>query len=143
MKYNPEAYMSFTHRGFLVQQSMKGWSVPQLPNRFPNGTPVSPGPYATRSIAEHVIDTVLDFDQSTERVSHSYDYNSPDYSYSGEDNRPLWGKILFWIICVLVALWFFGGPGEKQIVGNVILFAWNIVDFFLQIIINILKAISH
>lgn len=49
---------SVVYRGFLISQDSNGkWSVPMLPN-WSNG-PVSQGPYSTRKIAEHVIDTVL------------------------------------------------------------------------------------
>jgi hypothetical protein len=51
-------YFSKSYRGFLVQQTDKGWVVPQLPN-WSNG-PVSQGPFSTPGIAEHVIDRVLD-----------------------------------------------------------------------------------
>jgi hypothetical protein len=56
--YNSDAYMSFVHKGFLIQQTSKGWVVPQLPNRTKAGV-VSPGPYSTKDIAERVIDRVL------------------------------------------------------------------------------------
>ena len=51
-------YFSRIYRGFLIEQTDKGWNVPQLPN-WSNG-PVAQGPYATYQIACHVLDRVLD-----------------------------------------------------------------------------------
>ena len=51
-------YFSQIHRGFLVEQTDRGWVVPQLPN-WDKG-PVSPGPFSTFQIACHVIDSILD-----------------------------------------------------------------------------------
>lgn len=54
-------YFSKIYRGFLVEQTDRGWVVPQLPN-WSNG-PVSQGPYSTYQIACHVLDRVLDNSQ--------------------------------------------------------------------------------
>nr|QMP83800.1 MAG: hypothetical protein [Caudoviricetes sp.] len=51
-------YYSKVYRGFLIQQTDKGWIVPQLPN-WSNG-PVNQGPYSTYQIACHVLDRCLD-----------------------------------------------------------------------------------
>lgn len=53
-----EKYFSQVHRGFLVEQTDRGWIIPQLPNW--NKGPVSPGPFSTYQIACHVIDKILD-----------------------------------------------------------------------------------
>lgn len=49
---------SIVYKGFLIQQTDKGWDVPQMPN-WANFGPVSQPPYSTRFIAQHVIDLVL------------------------------------------------------------------------------------
>ena len=51
-------YMSKVYRGFLMQQTEKGWVVPQLPNW--HFGPVNQGPFSTYAIAEHVIDRILE-----------------------------------------------------------------------------------
>ena len=53
-----DKYFSRYYKGFLIQQTDKGWVVPMLPN-WSNG-PVSQGPFSTYGIAEHVIDRVVE-----------------------------------------------------------------------------------
>lgn len=55
-------YFSKVYRGFLIQQTDKGWVVPQLPN-WSNG-PVNQGPFSTYQIACHVLDRCLDNESS-------------------------------------------------------------------------------
>lgn len=52
-----DKYFSKVYRGFLIQQTDKGYIVPMLPN-WSKG-PVPQGPFSTFGIAEHVIDRVL------------------------------------------------------------------------------------
>ncbi len=55
-------YYSKMYRGFLVQQTDRGWVVPQMPS-WSNG-PVSQGPYSTYQIACHVLDRCIDNQES-------------------------------------------------------------------------------
>jgi hypothetical protein len=52
-----DKYFSKVYRGFLIQQTSKGYVVPMLPN-WSKG-PVPQGPFSTFGIAEHIIDRVL------------------------------------------------------------------------------------
>lgn len=54
-------YFSKVYRGFLIEQTDRGWVIPQLPS-WSNG-PVSQGPYSTYQIACGVLDRVLDNSQ--------------------------------------------------------------------------------
>lgn len=51
-------YFSVIYKGFLIEQTEKGWVIPQIPN-WANFGPVSKAPYSTRYIAQNVIDLVL------------------------------------------------------------------------------------
>lgn len=53
-----DKYYSKTYKGFLIQQSEKGWDIPMLPNWASFG-PVSKPPYGTYQIACHVVDLIL------------------------------------------------------------------------------------
>lgn len=57
------AYFSRYYKGFLLQQTDKGWIIVNAPTRTPAG-PLSPGPYSTYGIAEHVVDRII---QDSER----------------------------------------------------------------------------
>lgn len=57
------AYLSEYYKGFLLQQTDKGWIVVNAPSRTPSG-PLSPGPYSTDGIAAHVVDRII---QDSER----------------------------------------------------------------------------
>ena len=57
------AYFSRYYKGFLLQQTDKGWVIVNAPTRTPAG-PLSPGPYSTYGIAEHVVDRII---QDSER----------------------------------------------------------------------------
>lgn len=57
------SYFSRYYRGFLLQQTDTGWIIVNAPSRTPAG-PLSPGPYSTYGIAEHVVDRII---QDSER----------------------------------------------------------------------------
>jgi hypothetical protein len=57
------AYISRYYKGFLLQQTDKGWIIVNAPTRTPSG-PLSPGPYSTDGIAAHVVDRII---QDSER----------------------------------------------------------------------------
>ena len=52
------AYFSRNYKGFLLQQTDKGWIIVNAPTRTSTG-PLSPGPYSTYGIAEHVVDRII------------------------------------------------------------------------------------
>ena len=52
-------YYSVMYRGFLIHQTEKGWDIALLPIRS-NKKVISPPPYSTRYIAQHVIDTLIE-----------------------------------------------------------------------------------
>lgn len=58
-----DAYFSRYYKGFLLKQTDKGWVIVNAPTRTPAG-PLSPGPYSTYGIAEHVVDRII---QDSER----------------------------------------------------------------------------
>lgn len=72
-------YFSKVYRGFLIEQTDRGWVVPQLPN-WSNG-PVSQGPYSTYQIACHVLDRVLDNSQRETQKSERKE-DRPTQSFS-------------------------------------------------------------
>ena len=51
-------YFSRVYRGFTLQQVERGWEIINAPTWGRSG-PISPGPYATVGIAEHVVDQIL------------------------------------------------------------------------------------
>lgn len=61
--YMNDAYFSRYYKGFLLKQTDKGWVIVNAPTRTPAG-PLSPGPYSTYGIAEHVVDRII---QDSER----------------------------------------------------------------------------
>jgi hypothetical protein len=58
-KMPANAYLSEYYKGFLIQQTDRGWIVVNLPSRTKFG-PVSPGPFSTPGIAKHVIDRIVE-----------------------------------------------------------------------------------
>lgn len=55
---NDQFYSKF-YKGFLVQQTDRGWIIPLLPERTQGGL-ISPGPYSTYQIACNVVNRVVD-----------------------------------------------------------------------------------
>ena len=90
-----DRYFSRTYRGFLIQQTDRGWIVPMLPN-WSNG-PVSQGPFSTFGIAEHVIDRVLDNDLRSQQQQNPSPYRKsvqePAYNYS-ESSGSFFGSLI-------------------------------------------------
>lgn len=88
-------YYSRTYRGFLIEQTARGWVVPQLPN-WSNG-PVSQGPFSTYGIAEHVIDRVLDNDLRSHQQKNPSPkreiIQEPVYNYS-ESSGSFFGSLI-------------------------------------------------
>ncbi len=54
-----DKYFSRVYRGWTLQQTDRGWIIVNAPNRDKSG-PISPGPYSTFGIAEHVVDRIMD-----------------------------------------------------------------------------------
>lgn len=54
-----EYYFSRVYRGYTIQQCSTGWNIVNAPTWTRSG-PLSPGPYSTVGIAEHVIDQIMD-----------------------------------------------------------------------------------
>lgn len=54
-----DKYFSRVYRGWTLQQTDRGWIIVNAPNRDKSG-PISPGPYSTYGIAEHVVDRIMD-----------------------------------------------------------------------------------
>lgn len=54
-----DKYFSRVYRGWTLQQTDRGWIIINAPNRDRAG-PISPGPYSTFGIAEHVVDRIMD-----------------------------------------------------------------------------------
>lgn len=92
-----DRYFSRTYRGFLLQQTDRGWIVPQLPN-WSNG-PVPQGPFSTYGIAEHVIDRVLDNDIRQQEMKNPPRkrevVQEPVYNYSSsESSSSFFGSLI-------------------------------------------------
>lgn len=54
-----DRYFSRYYRGFLLEQTDKGWMIHLQPTRTASGV-ISPGPYGTMWIARHVVDQIID-----------------------------------------------------------------------------------
>lgn len=80
-------YFSKIYRGFLVEQTDRGWVVPQLPN-WSNG-PVSQGPYSTYGIACHVLDRVLDNSQRETQQQPKRKESEPTQNFSSSETGPV------------------------------------------------------
>lgn len=95
-------YFSKIHRGFLIQQTDRGWIVPQMPN-WSNG-PVNQGPFSTMAIACHVLDRCLDVKESqstpaTSSTKKEVKQEVESYSDDGIDYKYVeWRSILAYVV---------------------------------------------
>nr|QMP83022.1 MAG: hypothetical protein [Caudoviricetes sp.] len=107
-----DRYFSKMYRGLLVQQTERGWVIPQLPN-WSNG-PVSQGPYATYQIACHIIDRVLE--EQDRGLQKSQSTNTPresmQHSYTDSSSvqyKSIWEFLLFHFLALIILVsGFFG-----------------------------------
>lgn len=81
-----DKYFSRVYRGWTLQQTDRGWIIVNAPNRDKSG-PISPGPYSTFGIAEHVVDRIMD--NSYGPKDNPRNQNSPSY---GNTERPTYSR---------------------------------------------------
>ena len=122
-------YYSKIYRGFLIQQTDRGWVVPQLPN-WSNG-PVNQGPFSTYQIACHVLDRCLDNEQSKVQSTEQKQEQSSNIQSNYDDQDPV--TQLITVIFLFAAFFayisfdrFFEHPIRAIIAGAIALFVGRI-----------------
>lgn len=77
-----DRYFSRYYRGFLLEQTDKGWIIHLQPTRTASGV-ISPGPYGTMWIARHVVDQIIDEEErhTRNKEQSGRPQNNEEYEY--------------------------------------------------------------
>lgn len=97
-------YYTIVYRGWTLKQTENHmWEIVNSPNRDKSG-PISPGPYVSRSIAEHVVDRIMDNSYGANdnpRNQNSNWGNSRNNSYNNYSGEPVDIKYYFYTVIAI------------------------------------------
>lgn len=99
---------SRVYRGWTLRQTDRGWIIVNAPNRDKAG-PISPGPYGTYAIAEHVVDRIVDNSYDSQSRENNSDMSHLFPSVK-DDLGPVTSTIEYYVRLILlffIALLFF------------------------------------
>lgn len=125
-------YFSKIYRGFLVEQTDKGWVVPQMPS-WSRG-PVSQGPYGTYQIACHVLDRVLDEQERSNSNNLSDKRRVQEENYDSDSSGLSRGQAIGLLVLVVL---FFMFP--KQFILSIDF----IIGGSIHLVFSILRGLGH
>lgn len=104
---------SRVYRGWTLRQTDRGWIIVNAPNRDKAG-PISPGPYGTYAIAEHVVDRIMDNSYGSQSGENNHLFPSVK-----DDLGPVTSTIEYYVRLILlffIALLFFS-PAIEQLLS--------------------------